>query len=144
MSRTLTALLAALALAAIPSTADAKTFRGKTNQGRSALLVTGADGVPTRVDVHWIASCKKPGWRTTGGTRVTPPFTAVSADVVRDGPKTYRTRLRDGSRARITATLAVRRSGSRWKGTFKLRELVSRKGKVVDVCHIKRLRFTLR
>jgi hypothetical protein len=143
MPRTLAALVTALVLAAIPSTADAKTFRGKTNQGRSALLVTGADGVPTRVDVRWSASCKKPGWRTTGGARITPPFTEVSADIVRDGPKTYRTRLRDGSRGRITATLVVRRSGSRWKGTFKLRELVSRKGKVIDVCQAKRVRFSL-
>src|SRR3954453_3691027 len=100
---TAAAALSTLLVAAAP--AEAKTFRGKTNQGRSASLVTGADGVPTSVDVRWIASCRKPGRRTTGGTGAPPPFTEVGPDIVRDGPKTYRTRLRDGSRARITATL---------------------------------------
>src|ERR1044072_1248071 len=133
-----------LAVAASPSTADAKTFRGKTNQGRAATLVTGADGVPAKGSLRWSAPCKKRGFRATGATGWAPPFSQATPDLLRDGPKSYRTKLRDGSRARITVTLIVRRSGSRWKGTARPREVVSRKGKVVDVCQIKRIRFTLR
>jgi hypothetical protein len=123
--------------------AEAKTFRGKTSQGRMASLVTGADGVPTRVRVSWRAPCKKPGFRAVGGTRFTAPFTSVSADVVTDIDKTYRVRIKGGLRGRITTNLTVNRSGDQWVGTLGVREMFSRKGRVIDVCEVKRVRFTL-
>lgn len=128
---------------ASPSVVAAKTFHGKTSQGRSASLTTGADGVPTRGSLRWSIPCRKKGFRATGATGWSPPFTSATADALLDGPKSYRTKLRDGSRARITATLRARRHGKRWTGTMAVRELVSRKGKVVDVCQIKRIRFTV-
>jgi hypothetical protein len=139
---TAAAALSTLLLSAAP--ADAKTFRGKTNQGRTASLVTGADGVPTRVRVSWRAPCKQPGYRAVGGTRFTAPFTSVSADVVSDTGKTYRVRIKGGLRGRITTNLVVNRSGDRWVGTLGIRELFARKGRVIDVCEVKRIRFTLR
>jgi hypothetical protein len=138
------AVVILIASLALPSTAAAKTFRGKTSQGRSALLVTGADGLPKRVSLRWSAPCKKPGITAQAGTTSTPPFTAVTADGLTDGPKTYRTRFPGGERARVTATLVVRRVGNRWKGTFALRAVIGRKGKVIDVCKFKRVRFTVR
>jgi hypothetical protein len=129
--------------AAVPA-ADAATFRGKTNQGRRASLVTGADGVPTRVRISWRALCKKPGFRATGGTRFQAPFTAVNADLVQDAGKSYRVRLTGGLRGRISTDLVVNRSGDRWVGTLGVRELFARKGKVIDVCQVKRVRFTLK
>jgi hypothetical protein len=136
-----TAALSTLLIAAVP--ADAKTFRGKTNQGRTASLVTGADGVPTRVRVSWRAPCKQPGYRATGGTKFLAPFTSVTPDVVTDTNKTYRVRLKGGLRGRITTNLVVNRSGDRWVGTLGVRELFSRKGRVIDVCQVKKVRFTL-
>src|SRR3954447_12522857 len=138
---TAAAVLSTLLVAAAP--AEAKTFRGKTNQGRTASLVTGADGVPTSVRVSWRAPCKKPGYRAVGGTRVTAPFTSVSADVVRDPNKTYRVRIKGGLRGRITTNLTVNRSGDQWVGTLGVRELFARRGRVIDVCQVKRIRFTL-
>ena len=73
----LTAAAAVSTLLIATAPADAKTFRGKTNQGRTASLVTGADGVPKSVRVSWRAPCKKPGFRAMGGTRFTAPFTAA-------------------------------------------------------------------
>ncbi len=138
---TVAAAVSTLLAAAVP--ADAKTFRGKTNQGRTASLVTGADGVPTRVRVSWRAPCKQPGYRATGGTRFSPPFTSATPDVVTDTNKTYRVRLKRGMRGRITTNLVVNRQGDRWVGTLGVRELFSRNGKVIDVCEVKRVRFTL-
>jgi hypothetical protein len=138
------ALSALLLAAAVPAAADAATFRGKTNQGRTASLVTGADGVPTRVRVLWRAPCKKPGFRATGGTRFQAPFTAVNADVIQDTGKSYRVRLTGGLRGRISTDLVVNRRGDRWVGTLGVRELFARKGRVIDVCQVKRVRFTLK
>jgi hypothetical protein len=137
------ALSALLFTAAVPA-ADAATFRGKTNQGRTASLVTGADGVPTRVRVAWRAPCKKPGFRATGGTSFQAPFTAVNADVVQDTGKSYRVRIKGGLNGRISTDLVVNRKGDRWVGTLGVRELFARKGKVIDVCQVKRVRFTLK
>jgi hypothetical protein len=138
---TVAAALSTLLVAAAP--AEAKTFRGKTNQGRTASLVTGADGVPTSVRVSWRAPCKKPGYRAVGGTRFRAPFTSVSADVVSDTNKTYRVRIKGGLRGRITTNLTVNRSGDQWVGTLGVRELFARRGRVIDVCQVKRIRFTL-
>jgi hypothetical protein len=70
---TAVAAVSTLLIAAAP--AHAKSCRGKTNQGRTASLVTGA--------------------------------------------------------------------GDRWVGTLAVRELFARKGRVIDVCEVKRIRFTL-
>jgi len=139
----LTAAAAVSTLLIATAPADAKTFRGKTNQGRTASLVTGADGVPKSVRVSWRAPCKQPGYRATGGTRFTAPYTSVSADVVTDTNKTYRVKVKGGLRGRITTNLVVNRSGDRWVGTLAVRELFARKGRVIDVCEVKRIRFTL-
>src|SRR3954454_14912870 len=127
---TAAAALSTLLIATAP--AQAKTFRGKTNQGRTASLVTGADGVPKSVRVSWRAPCKQRGYRALGGTRFTAPFTSVSADVVTDTNKPYRVRVKGGLRGRITTNLAVSRSGDRWVGTLGVRELFARKGRVID------------
>src|SRR3954470_13719068 len=125
LKTTVVAAVSTLLIAAVP--ADAKTFRGKTNQGRTASLVTGADGVPTRVRVSWRAPCKQPGYRATGGTKFIAPFTAVNADLVQDTGKTYRVLIRGGLRGRITTDLVVNRSGERWVGTLGVRELFAKK-----------------
>jgi hypothetical protein len=135
------AAVSALLITAAP--ADAKTFRGKTNQGRTASLVTGADGVPTRVRVSWRAPCKRQGFRATGGTKFAAPFTAVSADLVQDTGKSYRIRIKGGLRGRISTELVVKRDGERWIGTLGIKELFAKSGKVVDVCQVKKVRFAL-
>jgi hypothetical protein len=135
------AAVSALLITAAP--ADAKTFRGKTNQGRTASLVTGADGVPARVRVSWRAPCKRHGYRATGGTKFAAPFTAASVDLVQDTGKSYRVRIKGGLRGRISTELVVKRDGDRWIGTLGIKELFAKRGKVVDVCQVKKVRFAL-
>ena len=48
------------------------------------------------------------------------------------------------ARAGSAPISVVNRSGDRWVGTLGVRELFARKGKVIDVCQVKRVRFTLR
>jgi len=68
MRRPITAVLLTVALAAFPSVAVAKTFHGKTSQGRSASLTTGADGVPRASTCTGRPPCKRAasGRRRTG------------------------------------------------------------------------------
>jgi len=137
-STVVAALIAALAL---PAAADAKTFHGKTNQRLGVTFRTGADGVPTTGKLHWNIPCKRHGYRHRGFTTWEPPFTQVTATTLLDGPKSYHTKFNDGSRARVTGTLKAHLSGSSWKGTLAIREVIKRKGKVINVCQMKRIAF---
>jgi hypothetical protein len=86
-------VLAALSMAVFvgaAAAAEAKVFRGKTNQGRPASVVIGTDGLLRAARVN--------------------------------------------GRAR----------GERWRGTFRAKVLVTRRGHYVDTCRTGRLRFTVR
>src|SRR5688572_11171480 len=115
------AALSALVLAAVPTAADAATFRGKTSQGR-----TDANGIPTRVRIAWRARCKKPGFRSLDRTFFTPPFDFVTADAVADAG-TYRVRYRGGVRGRITGNLQGNRTANGWAGTLRIKAVYSRR-----------------
>ncbi len=54
---------------------------------------------------------------------------------------TYRKRTKGGYRARITGTFAGQRDPAtdRWTGTWAVKVMVTRKGKVVDRCALKRV-----
>ena len=77
----LTAVLAAFTLVAAPATAEAKTLRGKTSQGRGIALTLGADGVPTHVRFKWNLSCRRS--KETGRTKSSflHPFDQAAPDV---------------------------------------------------------------
>ena len=78
-------------------------FRGKTNQGRAASLVTGADGVPTRVRVVLARALQAArAIRATGGTRFAAPFTRSARTSCSDTDKSYRVTLKGGLRGRIS------------------------------------------
>src|SRR5689334_8623812 len=125
------ALTAALVL---PATADAKTFRGKTSQGRSASVVTGAGGVPTRVRVSYRTRCDK-GSGVTGSTVFLPPFDQVTADALTDGgTENVKSTTRAGESARITSHLSARRHGSRWSGTYRITLVIKYKGRTEKTC----------
>ena len=128
------ALTAALV---VPATADAKTFRGKTSQGRIASVVTGADGVPTRLRLDYRASCNK-GRSVTGGTVFLPPFNKVAADSLTDGgTENVTSKTRAGETAKITSHASARLHGSRWSGTYRITLVISYKGKVEKTCKAK-------
>jgi hypothetical protein len=145
MTRPLVALaLSALLFAAVPAAAQAKNYKGRTSQSREVKLRTGADGVVNRVALGWRAPCGE-GYRFNERTIFRPQFDLVTADAVQDAG-TYRVRYRGGLRARITVTLAGARDPAtdRWSGTLAGTVMVSRKGKVIDRCRVKRLRWNAR
>ena len=132
-----TAALAALLL--VPAApAEAKTYKGRTNQGRVVTVRTGADGVVNHARIGWRAPCGQ-GIRYSSGTTFRPPLDAATGDLIQDGG-TYRVRLPKGFRARITGTFAGQRDPAtdRWSGTWTVKVRVSRRGKVVDRCALKR------
>jgi hypothetical protein len=128
--------LALLIIAILPAEALADIqFRGKSGQGRLVTLRTADDGVPERVGVRWRAPCARPGFRFTSRTFFLPPFDSVTRDRLVDAG-VNRMRLRDGLRAVINVRVAAnRRSEARWRGIFRVRVRVLRRGRVVDRCY---------
>ena len=145
MSRSLIATaLSALLLAAVPAVADAKNYKGRTSQGRVAQVRTGADGVVNFARIGWRAPCGQ-GIRYNGNTSFRPPLDAATADSITDGG-TYRVRIKGGIRARITGTFTGQRNPAtdRWSGTWAVKVMVSRRGRVIDTCELKQLRWNAR
>jgi hypothetical protein len=137
----------ALALAAVcgvvlvaPETAGATTWRGKTAQHRAVMVRTGTDDLVSRVRIAWRARCQN--GRYTSTTLFVPPLDASSTTAFADAG-TYRARIRGGYRSRhrafVTATLDA---NGVWRGTFRVRTRVTRKGKFVDSCRLKRVRWS--
>jgi hypothetical protein len=137
---------AAALLAVAPSAAEAKSFRGETSQKRFASVVVGADGLVTRIRISYSAPCGDPRYRFPNVLRVEPPFDTATPDDV-----TTRLKLNDkllgGGRSRQTVTVTAHRSGDAagaesWRGTFKTRVVLTRGGKKLDTCELKRVTWT--
>jgi pyruvate carboxylase len=143
MTRTvLTATAAACLLAAaVPAPASAASaFRGKTSQGRLASVVTAADGTPKRVRIGWKAPCATGATYSTI-TRFVAPFDMAQPGKFSDGGS-FRARI-PGYSVRFTAFAAGSlQPGGTWAGTFRVKAVVSRKGKRVDTCRLKRVSWS--
>jgi hypothetical protein len=138
------AVLSMAMFVAAAASAEAKVFRGKTNQGRSASVVIGSDGLLRTAAVNWRSRCR--AGRLSSKTYFLRPHDVSTPDAFSDAG-TYR--RRDGRyRIRFTGSITATRiadaRGERWKGTFRLKALVTRRGRYVDTCRTGRLRFTLR
>jgi hypothetical protein len=134
------AIVCALVLAA-PAAAEAKTWRGKTKQGRAVTVRTGADDLVDQVRVGWRAPCKK-GQYYVSRTLFAPPLDVSETDVF-EHSGTYHKVLDDGYRARNTVFVrGTLGADDRWRGTFRVRTRVTRHGEVVDRCRLKRVRWS--
>ena len=140
-------VLAVLSMAmfvAAASAAEAKVFRGKTTQGRAASVVIGSDGLLRAARVNWRGRCRN--GRVGEKTIFTRPHDASTPDAFSDAGSYRR---RDG-RYRLRLDVSVQGSriadarGERWRGTFRAKVLVTRRGRYVDTCRTGRLRFTVR
>src|SRR4051812_42811223 len=109
MFRPLLFLSLSLLLAAVPATAEAKSYKGKTSQRRVVTVRTGADGVVNHARLSWHAPCRG-NVRYNGVTTFRPPLDVATGDSIQDGG-TYRVSVKGGFRARITGTLAGQRDG---------------------------------
>jgi hypothetical protein len=136
---------AALSMAmfvAAAASAEAKVFRGKTDQGRAASVVIGTDGLLRSARVSWRARCRF--GRAHERTTFTRPHDRSTPDAFLDAG-VYRGRDDDGYRLRFTVSLrGTRVAGARWRGTFRGKILVTRHGDYVDTCRSGRIRFTVR
>jgi len=142
--RIATPLLAVAALLAADVTAEAKVFRGDTSQGRHASLVVGSDGLLRTARVNWRSRCRD--GRLVSRTFFVRPHTESTTESFTD-TGTYRRRQQGGYRLRYTATMSGRRIASgreRWRGTFRATVLVTRRGRYVDTCRLRGLRWTVR
>ena len=139
------AALSMLMFVAAAASAEAKVFRGKTNQGRAASVVIGSDGLLRNARVNWRARCRK--GRVRDKTSFTRPHDQSSPDAFFD-EGTYRARTTDGYRLRFTVSIRAARiadaGGERWRATFRAKVLVTKRGRYVDTCRSGRLRVTLR
>jgi hypothetical protein len=128
------------------ASAEAKVFRGKTDQGRPASVVIGSDGLLRTARVNWRARCRT-GGRIREKTAFSRPHDQSSPDAFLD-EGTYRGRTPDGYRLRFTGSIRGQRiadeRGERWRGSFRMKVLVTRRRRYVDTCRSGRLRFTLR
>jgi hypothetical protein len=114
--------------------ADAAVWKGKTRQGRMAAVVTGADGLVTRVTIKYRARCSDgKGYRS--GVVFLPPLDASSTTAFQDGGVIKWTFKKSGERARgRTSVTGGLRSSGRWTGNFRLRVKIRRNGRVVATC----------
>jgi hypothetical protein len=125
------ATLAALLL--VPTAADAATWRGKTRQGRLALVVTGADGTVTKVRIRYRARCGD-GKTLTSGVKFLAPLDTSTASAFQDRGR-FEFNLPNGERARARVSVdgGLRTSG-RWTGDFRIRVRITRNGRFVTNC----------
>jgi hypothetical protein len=138
------AICAALAaLLTAPAQADAAYWKGKTRQGRTVTVRTGADGLVTKVRIWWRARCN-PG-SLTGGTAFARPIDRLQPTAFEDGG-TSQSRVEGGFRSTDTAFVQgrLRANGRRWSGTFHLRAVIRRRGRVVDRCRTGTVRWSAR
>ena len=140
--------LAALSMAMFPAAAtaaDAKVLRGQTSQGRAASVVIGSDGLLRAARVNWRGRCRF--GRVGDKTIFSRPHDASTPDAFSDAGS-YRRRDDSGYRLRFDVSVQATRiaddRGERWRGTFRGKVLVTRRGRYVDTCRSGRLRFTVR
>jgi hypothetical protein len=138
--RILVSLCVSLALV---GSADAASFKGTTSQKRYASVLTGPDGLVTRVRISYSAPCSDPRNRFPNTFRFEAPFQGSTVDDVQETVR-LRTRLKGGGRNRQTATVTAHRTGDTWSGTFKTRAILSRHGKRLDKCELKRVTWSAR
>ena len=125
--------LALAVLLCVPAVAEARTWRGETEQDRPVMVRTGDDGTVKKVRLAWKARCRNGNY--TSSTFFKVPFDLSTASEFRDAG-TYRSRrLKGGYRARHTvAVRGTLGADDRWTGTFRVRTRVMRRGRLVDRC----------
>jgi hypothetical protein len=132
--------LIAVALIAL---APAAAYRGTTSQDKVASVITSADGQVQRIRIGYSAPCRDPRYRFPNVMRLEPPFDTATPDLVKTR-LTFREKLKGGGRTKQTVTVNATRAGNAWSGTFATTIVLTRAGKHLDTCRLKRVRWTAR
>jgi hypothetical protein len=129
-------ILVAVVIAALlaPAVADAKTWRGKTKQGRGVSVRTGSDGLVKRVRIDYRARCND-GNSFVHRILFLPPLDASATTAFQDeGVIKWTFRVsRERARGRTSIDGGLRSSG-RWTGNFRLRVKIREHGRVIATC----------
>jgi hypothetical protein len=126
-------------LVVVPRVAEAETWRGKTEQGRTAWVRTGDDDRVQRVSVSWKATCEKGSYMSR--TVFLRPLD-VSDEAEFEDSGSYRVSVKGGYRARHRVFVRGTLEDGRWTGSFRVRTRVTKDGRLVDRCRLERLRWT--
>ena len=138
------AALAGLAVFAGTAAADVR-FEGRTSQGRHSLLVAEDDGVPKRAAIRWHARCRSTRVLLPQATVFSRPLDLSTGRRIRDAGAYRSRRYRDGVRLAIRARLVGRKVGPRrWRGRFSARVRVLQRGRVIDRCAVRGVRWRVR
>ena len=132
-----------LIAAALITLAPAAAFRGETSQHKLASVIASADGQVQRIRIGYSAPCRDPRYRFPNVMRFEPPFDTATPDLVQTR-LTLREKLKGGGRTKQTVTLTATRAGNAWNGTFATTIVLTRAGKHLDTCRLKRVRWTAR
>jgi hypothetical protein len=118
--------------------ADAATWKGKTRQGREAVVNTAADGVVKRVKIKYRARCND-GKGLRSGVVFLPPLDTATTTAFEDRG-VFRFRIPGGERGRgTTSVVGGLRSSGRWTGDFRIRVKVTKNGRHVATCRTGRI-----
>jgi hypothetical protein len=140
--RRLAPLAAAAGLAALaaPVAADVR-FEGESSQGRPVVVVAEDDGVPKRARIGWRGGCGRPRFRLLESTTFRTPLDVGTRRRLRDAG-TYRLRDQGGERITLTVRISGRKVGPRrWAGRFRGQAVVRRRGRVLDRCSVRGVRW---
>jgi hypothetical protein len=129
---------AAFVMLALPASASADVWKGKTRQGRGVVVHTGTDGVVDGARIGWRAQCGHGTYKSR--TVFTPPLDTATTTTFMDAG-TYTGHPR-GYRARIWVRIAGTLADDAWTGTFKVRVRVLKDGETVDTCRLRRVTWT--
>lgn len=119
--------------------ADAAVWKGKTRQGRLAAVVTGADGLVTRVTIKYRARCDD-GKGFRAGVVFLPPLDSSTTTSFQDGGVIKWRFKGSGERAKgRTSVDGGLRSSGRWTGNFRLRVKIRKNGRLIATCRTGRI-----
>ena len=137
------AVLAGTAIAPSEALAD-KSFRGKTQQGRTVVITTGDDDVLKRMRLNWVTfRCTRSIRRFQNFTRFIPPFRSAVPGAFDDGGA-FTDRDPGGIRSRVNVTTSGRydAAGNKWNGWIQARIVVRENGRRIGRCSLRRTYFT--
>ena len=134
-----TLALAVAMVLGLSAVAEARTWRGETEQGRRVSVRTGEDGEVRQVRVSWKARCEKGTYRSR--TVFDRPFDVSTTKGFEDAG-TITVDVGDGYRARHRVFVRGILDDDRWTGTFRVRTRVTKDGRFVDRCRLTGLRWT--
>jgi hypothetical protein len=141
---TLLAIGASLALLALPGSAAAETFTGRTVQGKQVVIETRPDGELRKATWRWnTKNCDEPGVTLrTQFTRLRTPKRSRPGYFKAKG--TYRVEFSDSTVRFEVSSTGRQRGARRWAGTFRARAFVNLDAGGRVECKLRRVEWAAR